>query len=44
MEKSLVLLFRYKDAEYKVTDDSGTTIRDYGTLIATGIKIKAEHD
>ena len=40
MDKSLILLFRYKGAEYKVTDDTGSTIRDYGTLIATGIKIK----
>ena len=44
IEKSLILHFRYKGAEYKVTDDTGSTIKDYSNLIATGIRIKAEHD
>ena len=44
MDTSLVLLFRYKDAQYRVTDETGTQICDYKALITTGIKIKSEHD
>ena len=44
IERSLVLHFRYMQAEYKVTDDTGIMIKDYQTLLATGSRIRAEHD
>ena len=44
MDTSLVLLFRYKDAQYRVTDETGNQICDYKALITTGIKIKSQHD
>ena len=40
----MILLFRYKDAEYKVTDDTGTRMKDYRTLLETGRKITMQHD